>query len=214
MVSRLDAAVGRLLETLRALGVDDQTLVILAGDNGSSFPPDAPLARLFDQSQGGRLRGCKRTLYEGGLRQAAIARWPGVVPAGRVSDDPWAFRDFLPTCAELAGRPLPPDVVTQGHSLVRFLGGGPAPKREHFYWELHEREDPIQAVRFGDWKAVRGGPRRPVELYDLAADSAERNDLAAARPEIVARAERLLRESRIDHPVWPWPAPDPARAGR
>jgi len=214
MVTRLDADVGRLLETLRALGIDDRTLVILAGDNGSSFAPDDPLARLFDQSQGGRLRGCKRTMYEGGLRQAAIARWPGVVPAGRVSDDPWAFWDVLPTCAELAGRPLPPGVVTQGRSLVDFLAGGPAPQRDHFYWELHERDGPIQAVRFGDWKAVRSGPRRALELYDLAGDSAERNDLAAARPEIVARAEALLRESRVDDPAWPWPAPDRVRTGR
>jgi arylsulfatase A-like enzyme len=152
---------------------------MLAGDNGSSFDPKSEVGSLFDQASNG-LRGYKRGLYEGALRQAALARWPGKVPAGRVSDEPWAFWDFLPTAAELAGAPIPAECKTDGLSLVNFLKGGPAPKRDHFYWELHEGAS-LQAVRFGDWKAVRNGPEKPIELYDLKTDAAEANNLAASK---------------------------------
>ncbi len=155
-VTRLDSDVGRLLDLLKELKLDDNTLVMLAGDNGSSFDPKSEVGSLFDQASNG-LRGFKRGLYEGALRQASLARWPGKVPAGRVSDEPWAFWDFLPTAAELAGAPLPAACKTDGLSLVSFLQGGPAPQRDHFYWELHEGTS-LQAVRFGDWKAVRNGP--------------------------------------------------------
>jgi arylsulfatase A-like enzyme len=154
---------------------------------------------------GGKLRGFKRGMYEGGLRQAAMARWPGVVPAGRVSDEPWAFWDILPTAAELAGATLPPAFRPDGHSLVTFLKGGPAPQREYFYWELHERT-PIQAVRFGDWKAIRNGPAAPIELYDLKTDAAEGTNLAVNRPELVARAEQLMKSARVEDPNWPMTA--------
>ncbi|MCH9022929.1 MAG: arylsulfatase, partial [Planctomycetes bacterium] len=131
MVSRLDSDVGELLALLKEMGIDDNTLVIFAGDNGSSFAPDSDVGRFFDQSMGGKLRGYKRTMYEGGLRQAAIARWPGTVPAGRVSEEPWAFWDFLPTAAGLAGVKVPAHCKTDGLSLVSFLKGGPAPKRDY-----------------------------------------------------------------------------------
>ena len=136
------------------------------------------------------------------MRQAAFARWPGVVPAGRVTDEPWAFWDFLPTAAELAGARLPADFKTDGHSLVSFMRGGPAPAREYFYWELHENK-PIQAVRFGSWKAVRNGITQPIELYDLTTDAGESKDLAAAKPELVARAESLMQAAHSPDPNWP-----------
>ncbi len=212
MVTRLDSDVGALLALLKDLGIDGRTLVVFAGDNGSSFDPKSDLGRFFDQSMGGRLRGFKRSMYEGGLRQAAIARWPGVVPAGRVSDEPWAFWDFLPTAAELAGAKVPATCRTDGRSLVSFLKGGPAPQRECFYWELHERGF-IQAVRFGDWKAVRNRPGGPIELYDLARDGAESDDLAARHPDIVARADALMKREHADDPDWPVTAAPPKKAG-
>lgn len=201
-VSRLDSDVGRILALLKELQVDDNTLVMVAGDNGSSFDEHSELGRLFDQSMGGKLRGFKRGLYEGGLRQAAIARWPGVVPAGRVCEEPWAFWDFLPTAAELAGAKLPEGFQPDGLSLTEMLKGGLAPKRDYFYWELHEGPF-IQAVRFGDWKAVRNGPKKPIELYDLKTDEGEKQDLAAQRPEVVAKAEALLNSAHRDDPNWP-----------
>lgn len=202
MITRLDHDVGELFETLKECGLDRKTLVMFSGDNGSSYGPNTPLGKFFDQTMGGRLRGFKRGLYEGGLRQGAMARWPGVVPAGRVADEPWAFWDFLPTAAELAGAKLPDGFKPDGFSLVSFLKGGPAPKRECFYWELHETA-PIQAVRFGDWKAVRNGPKAKLELFDLAQDPGEKKNLAAEKPDLVKKAESLMAASRQDDPAWP-----------
>jgi len=201
MVTRLDSDVGRLLALLKELKIDENTLVMLAGDNGSSFDPKSEVGKLFDQAANG-LRGFKRGLYEGALRQAALARWPGQVPAGRVTDEPWAFWDFLPTAAELAGAKIPAGCHPDGFSLVSFLKGGPAPKRDHFYWELHEAAS-LQAVRFGDWKAVRNGPETPVELYDLKTDPGESDNLAAEKPDLVSKAESLMKSSRTGHSDWP-----------
>jgi arylsulfatase A len=191
MVTRLDSDVGRMLDLLKELNLDEDTIVFFAGDNGSSFAPNSEIGRHFDQTLGGKLRGFKRGMYEGALRQAALVRWPGKVPAGRVSDEPWAFWDFFPTAVELAGAKMPAEAKVDGLSLVSFLKGGEAPKRESFYWELHEGKS-LQAVRFGDWKAVRNGPGAPIELYDLHADVAESKNLAASKPELVAKAEALM----------------------
>lgn len=211
MVTRLDSDVGRLLALLKELKIDGNTLVMLAGDNGSSFAPDSELGRLFEQAANG-LRGYKRGMYEGALRQAALAWWPGTVPAGRVSDEAWAFWDFLPTVAELAGAKLPAGFRPDGYSLVPFLKGGAAPKRDYFYWELHEGK-PQQAVRFGDWKAVKPGPQAALELYDLQTDAGEQRDLAAETPELIAKAEALIKKARVDDPNWPLTG-GPAKAGK
>ena len=125
-----------------------------------------------------------------------------MIPAGRVSDEPWAFWDFLPTAAEIAGVQLPQGMKTDGLSLVKMLKGGPAPEREYFYWELHEGPF-IQAVRMGQWKAVRNGPKKPLELYNLASDEAEKTDVASKNPEIVAKAEKLLQTARTEDSAWP-----------
>lgn len=200
MVTRLDRDVGRLLDLLKEMGVDQKTLVMLAGDNGSSFATDSALAKRFNQA-GTNLRGHKRSLYEGALRQAALARWPGTVPV-RVSDEPWAFWDILPTFAELAGVPVPATVKTDGLSLAGYLKGGTAPQRESFYWELHEGRSQ-QAIRFGQWKAVRKGPGLPLELYDLAQDPGEASNLADQNPEILAKAATLMAASRVDDANFP-----------
>ena len=201
-VTRLDSDVGRLLAKLKELKLDEKTLVIVAGDNGSSFAPNSEIGKLFDQTMGGKLRGFKRALYEGGLRQACVARWPGVVPVNKVSDEPWAFWDFLPTCAEIIGAKLPAEAKTDGVSILPLLKGGAAPKRDCLYWELHEGAS-LQAIRFGDWKAVKNGPAAAVELYDLKADPGEKTDLAAKHTDVVAKAVKLMADAREDHPDWP-----------
>ncbi len=201
-VTRLDRDVGQLLNLLKELNLDEKTIVFFSGDNGSSFADNSEIGKRFDQTMGGKLRGFKRSMYEGGLRQAAMVRWPSVIPAKRVSDEPWAFWDFLPTVTELAGAKIPASFKPDGFSLVSFLKGGSAPKRDYFYWELHETAS-MQAVRFGDWKAVKNAPSAAVELYDLKSDSAERNNLAAQKPEVVEKAVRLMKEAHVDDPNWP-----------
>ena len=108
----------------------------------------------------------------------------------------------MPTAAELAGAEVPAEVKPDGLSLVSFLKGGEAPKREYFYWELHEGKS-IQACRFGDWKAVRNNINGPLELYDLAKDAAETTDLAGKHPDLVAKAEKIMKDARTEDPNWP-----------
>ena len=142
-------------------------------------------------------------MYEGALRQAALAWWPGKVPAGRVDAQPWAFWDLMPTFVELSGATVPEGYETDGKSLVTYLQGGPAPERDYFYWELHLGERPVQAARFGNWKAVRNGIDNPVEIYNLEGDAGETQDLAAQHPQLVDRAKAIFREAHREHPHWP-----------
>ncbi len=203
MVTRLDRDVGRLLNLLKELKIDERTIVFFSGgDNGSSFAPESKLGLFFEQPTEKNFRGYKRTMYEGGLRQGGIVRWPGKVPAGRTVDEPWAFWDVLPTCAELAGVKVPENVRTDGLSVVAGLLGGAMPNRPYFYWELHEPHF-MQAARFDNWKAVRPKLGAPVELYDLSNDPGEKNDLAAGKPDILAKAEEILKTARVDNPDWP-----------
>ena len=213
MVTRLDRDVGAIFALLKELKIDTKTLVIFAGDNGSALEPNTPIGKLFDQSMGGKLRDAKGSMYEGGLRQAGIARWPGVIPAGRVSEEPWAFWDFLPTAAEIADAKIPASCHPDGLSLVSFLKGGPAPKRDYFYWELHAGEPltAMQAVRFGDWKAVKNRPNAPVELYNLREGSDEKTNLAASHPDLVEKASKLMRQAHVDDPNWPMQHPPKAK---
>jgi arylsulfatase A-like enzyme len=197
MISRMDASVGRMMARLKELGIDGNTLVIFASDNGphreGGHNPD------FNNSRG-PLRGIKRDLYEGGIRVPGIARWPGHIPGGAVSGHVWAFWDFLPTAAEIAG--LAPPRGLDGISFLPALTGGAARTHEFLYWEFHEGGS-SQAVRMGNWKAVRKAPKAPLELYDLTKDLGESHDLAAEQPEILRRIEAYLATARTESPTWP-----------
>lgn len=200
-VTRVDSDMGQIVDTLRELGIAENTLIVFSGDNGSSFNPTSEMGKLFEQANNG-LRGYKRGLYEGALRQAAFAWWPGHVPAGRVDHQPWAFWDIMPTFVELSGAEPPQGYRTDGVSLVDYLKGGDAPQRDYFYWELHENQ-PIQAARFGNWKAVRNGINQAIELYNLDTDAAEANDIAANNPEVVKRAQQIFQQAHQPDPNWP-----------
>lgn len=207
MIHRLDRDVGRLLDLLHELGLEERTLVLFSSDNGPHREGGYDPA--WSRSSG-PLRGRKRDLYEGGIRVPLLARWPGRVPAGQVTDQVVAFWDFLPTAAELAGVALPP---CDGLSFAATLLGRPgeSARREPLYWECFEGGF-RQAVLARDWKGVRLAPGRPLELYDLKNDPGETRDLAAAHPEMVARLEALLARARSDSPDWPVPPPGlPAR---
>jgi arylsulfatase A-like enzyme len=197
MISRLDGDVGRILAKLRQLGIDENTLVMFSSDNGphkeGGVNPD-----FFDSN--GPLKGTKRDLYEGGIRVPTIARWPGKVEAGSECDHISAFWDVLPTFAELAGAQKPAGI--DGISFAPALLGKPQKKHEYLYWEFHEGSSK-QAVRMGDFKAVRRVPSRPVELYNLKSDIGEDNNIASKHPDIVAKARNLFEASRTDADVWP-----------
>jgi arylsulfatase A-like enzyme len=200
MITRLDSDIGRLLERLESHGIADKTLVMFTSDNGphreGGNDPD------FNDSNGA-LRGTKRDLYEGGIRVPLIARWPRHIPANSTSDHPSAFWDYMPTLAEVAGLPAP--VGGDGISMVAALTGdaGRQQKHEFLYWEFHEGSSSKQAVRMGDWKAVRLAPGAPIELYDLSTDIGEQNDVAAANPEVVQEIEAYLKVARTESELWP-----------
>lgn len=204
MISRMDADIGRLLAKLRQLGIDQNTIVFFSSDNGPHKEGGADPA-FFNSS--GPLQGYKRSLYDGGIRVPGIARWPGKVKAGSTSDLPWAFWDFLPTACQLAG--VKPPQSIDGISIVpTLLGTGGQKRHEFMYWEFHEGGSSKQAVRMGDWKAIRvwGGP---LELYDLATDVAEANDVAAQHPDVVAKIEAYLKTARSENEHWPMRAAKP-----
>jgi arylsulfatase A-like enzyme len=202
MITRLDRDIGQLLRRLKDLGLDDQTLVFFSSDNGPHKEGGGDPA-FFHSS--GPLRGFKRAMYEGGIRVPMIARWPGRIKAGTVSDQVGAFWDVLPTVAELAGAKAPAGL--DGISLVPTLlgqqqAGREQPQHEFLYWEFHERGSK-QAVRMGDWKAVRLKLGAPLELYNLKTDIGETTDVAAKHPEVVARIEAYLKTARTESKQWP-----------
>jgi arylsulfatase A-like enzyme len=199
MITRMDRDIGRLLAKLKELGLDEKTLVMFSSDNGPHKEGDSDPA-FFKSS--GPLRGVKRDLYEGGIRVPLIARWPGAVEAGSVSDHVSAFWDFLPTCAELVGLEIPSGI--DGVSMVATLFGRALEQKKHefLHWEFHER-GVTQAVRMGDWKAVYFRKPDRFELYNLKTDLSESNELAQKHPETVARIKRYLETARSPSERWP-----------
>ena len=130
-----------------------------------------------------------------------IVRWPGRIKAGSTNGQVWAFWDFLPTAAELAGVKPPKDI--DGISMLPTLLGLPQTNRHEFlYWEFHERGFQ-QAARMGDWKLVKPGTNTPVELYNLRTDLGEKENIADQHPDLVARIEEYLKTARTDSKDWP-----------
>lgn len=209
MMYRTDRAVGRLMERLKELGIDDRTLVIFSSDNGA-HQEDHKDNAYFTAS--GPLRGIKRDLYEGGIRVPFIARWPGTIGAGRISTHQLAFWDFLPTVAELAGAPVPPTAI-DGISFVPELLGRPGQKQhEALYWELLIGKQGRQAVRAGDWKLVRQGQDAPWELYDLARDLGETTNVASRHPDVVRRLSAIASASHTESSWFPLRLPPAAKS--
>lgn len=198
MITRMDADVGKILAALRERGQDQNTLVIFTSDNGP-HREGGHNPEFFGSS--GPLRGIKRDLYEGGIRVPFLVRWPARIRPGQVSDQVVAFWDLLPTLAEAAG--LRPPAGIDGISLLpAWLGQAQPRGHEYLYWEFHERGFQ-QAVRTGDWKAVRLGPDQPIELYNLKEDPGERRNVAAQHPDVVERIRRILAQARTESPDFP-----------
>lgn len=214
LLAELDASVGRTVAAVDAAGLAENTLILFLSDNGG-----------IEHEQSGRivtsnhpLRGEKGTLYEGGVRIPAIARWPGTIPAGRESGTPAITHDIYPTLVELGRATLPTEQPQDGVSLVAHLRNPAATlARNTLYWHLphYHHSTPASSLRRGDWKLIEFFEGNVLELYNLAADPAEKNNLATREP---ARA----RELRDALAAWrtrvgarlptPNPQHDPARA--
>lgn len=202
MVARMDAQVGQVIDKLTQLGLMDNTIIIFTSDNGPHKEGGADPA--FFNSAGG-FRGVKRDLYEGGIRVPFIVQWNGQVKAGSASAFAGAFWDVLPTLTEITGAAAAR--YTDGVSFLPTLKGkGKQPAHKYLYWEFHE-DGGRQAVRMGNWKAVRQqvkkNPDGPVELYNLATDPREQHNVAAAHPAVVKTMQRHMDEAHVESPIFP-----------
>ena len=191
MVHSVDDAMGRLLETLDRTGLSERTLIVFTGDNGG-------LDRQGRPTENAPLRSGKGYAYEGGLRTPWIVRWPGVTEAGATSSEPVASIDLLPTIAAAVGTRPPADRPIDGIDLGPALRGGKLAERALFWHFPHYRHgpghDPYSVVRQGDWKLIRFYDPAKTELYNLAEDLGEANDLAASEQDKARQLAALLDE--------------------
>ena len=200
MVHRLDESVGQIVELVDELGLTENTLIIFSSDNGGH----STVWKEFQTS--GPLRGFKRDLTEGGIRVPFIARWPGTIEENTVSDEVVAFQDLFPTFAELSGAETPSNLKLDGISITAALtGGAPEASRGHLYWDYgHCRRFYDQAVRLGDWKAIRLGKEDgKVQLFDLSDDIGEVHDVSAENPDVVKQVAQIMDQAVVTHPRYP-----------
>jgi arylsulfatase len=202
MVTRMDRSVGRIVEKVKAAGLEKDTLILFTSDNGPTHNVGGADSTFFQSA--GDLRGLKGSLYEGGIRIPLIAVWPGHVPEGKTADQRLYFPDFLPTLADVTGAKAPTGI--DGISFRRALLGEPGQVAHEFlYWEFPSYGGQ-QAVIEGNWKAVRQNLAKGVvktELYNLERDPTESTDVAAAQPEVVARLERRMVAEHTPNPDFP-----------
>lgn len=201
VIAEIDYNTGRILDALKANGVDENTLVIFSSDNG-------PWLLFGDQGGSAKpLRDGKASTYEGGQRVPTIMRWPAKIPAGSVCSELSSTMDMMPTFASISGAELPADAPLDGHDILNLMTGGSDIKTPYdtFYYGT-------QAVRSGDWKyregsryghwAITRGQAKPKEnpkekqLYHLAKDIGESNNVIEQYPEVAARLKKLLLENR------------------
>ena len=203
MTSRLDRDVGLILDEIDKLGIAENTIVMFSSDNGPTSAGGAN-PDYFDGN--GIYRGIKRDLYEGGIRAPLIARWPGTIKAGSKSDHISAHWDLMATVADLAGTK-----PAKAHTGISFaptlLNKGKQAHHEYLYWEFYERGGK-QAIRMGDWKAVRLNrhkkPNAPWEIYDLSKDPGESNDLARQQPQLQKQFTHIKSAARTENKFFKW----------
>lgn len=193
LITHMDDCIGRVMALVTKLGLDDNTLFVFSSDNGGSGAAANP-----------PLRAGKATMFEGGLRVPLIARWPGRIPAGRVTGEFATSLDYFPTFLAAAGAVPPPGVKLDGHSLMPLLEGKGKSQRREMFW--HRASNDSKAARIDNWKWVsdsgKGG------LFDLASDVGEKRDLSAEKPEVVkmmkSRYDDWWREMQAAEPRGPF----------
>lgn len=201
MVSMLDADVGLIMDKVKELGLEDNTLIMFCSDNGATFDTGGADLKYFKSN--GNLRGGKAQLWEGGIREPMLARWPGRIKSGTVTDHPSATYDVLATIAELVDVKI--DGVHDGISFLPTLLDKSAEQKKHdfLYWEYPARGGQI-ALQRGPWKIIRRGVREnrdaPWQLYNLETDESESNNVADQHPELVKEMAEIARQQHW-HPI-------------
>lgn len=202
MIELLDKQVGEIMNKVNELGIANNTIIIFTSDNGPHEEGGAD-PKYFNSS--GALRGSKRDLYEGGIRVPMIVKWPEKIKAGRKTDLVSAFWDVFPTFSDILG--AKPQKNTDGISFLPELMGVKNNQKHHeyLYWEFHEKGG-RQAVRMGDWKAVKynvlKNPNAPLELYNLKNDIGETTNMAGQNPKIVAQMQVILKKARTPSTIF------------
>tara|TARA_R110002049_G_scaffold4601_5_gene32621 strand:- start:863402 stop:864787 length:1386 start_codon:yes stop_codon:yes gene_type:complete len=181
-IAEIDWSVGQILDTLKAQGIDKETLVIFTSDNGPAVGSAGPL------------KGRKGSTFEGGMRESTVIRWPGKIPAARDNDNLMTSMDLLPTFATLAGADIPSDRVIDGKNIWPTLANGADTPHKTFFYH---RGNELQAVRSGKWK-LRAEQGKPSALYDLHTDIGEQNNLIDKKPEVVKELTGYMAEFTVD----------------
>jgi arylsulfatase A len=205
MITRMDRSVGRVLDLLKELGLDDDTIVLFSSDNGPPYAYGGHDSKFFQSA--GPLRGFKGDVYEGGIRAPLVARWPGRIAPGSTSDLPAYFPDLMPTLLDLVGAAGRVPKGIDGLSFAPTLLGKPAEQKRHEFmvWSFPGYTGQ-QAVRLGDWKGVRRNLQQgktPLELYDLKTDVGESKNVAAEHPDVVKRIEDILAREHVPSKTFP-----------
>ncbi len=208
MISFLDEQVGIIMDRIKKLGLEKNTIIMFSSDNGTTF--SAGVDAKFFNSVGG-LRGLKMELYEGGIRVPFIVRWPGKIAANKTSDHMSIQYDMMATFAEITGKPVE---KTDGISILPTLLGKPTQQKKHdfLYFEYPENGGQI-AVRIGKWKGIKRNMRKDPgaawELYNLDADPFENNNVAAQNGKIISEMETIAKREHMHPHVLDWEFIDP-----
>lgn len=204
MITYMDKQVGRIMALLKELKLDENTIVMFSSDNGTTFDAGGVNAAYFNLTGG--LRGRKQDLYEGGIREPFIARWPGKIPAGRIANHISVQYDLMATLSQLTGAKT---WVNDGISFLPTLLGNNKQQKQHkfLYFEFPEKTGQV-AIRMGSWKGVKSNMKKnknaPWELYNLATDEQETTDVATQHPELVKRFEEILKQQRQPSHLREW----------
>jgi len=181
-IAEIDWSVGRVLDTLKAEGIDENTFVLFTSDNGPAV------------GKAGPLRGKKGSTFEGGMREATVVRWPGRIPAGEDNDELITAMDLLPTFARLAGAGIPTDRVIDGKDVWPVLEGKAKTPHDRFFYH---RGNELKAVRSGNWK-LHANKGKPTALFNLESDVGEKQNVLKANPKVAARLGGYLKDFAED----------------
>jgi len=203
MITYLDDQVGIIMKKIKDLGLDENTIIMFSSDNGATFNGGVN-AKFFNSVDG--LRGLKMDLYEGGIREPFIARWPGKIKAGTTSNLVSAQYDLMATVAELTNQTVS---NTDGISFLPELLGNKNGqiKHKYLYFEYPEKGGQL-AIRMGDWKAIKTNlkkdPKAPWELYNLKTDRNETKNVATEHPEMMKKFDDIVKKEHQDLPIKSW----------